>query len=66
MLKQNKDKTIIMKDFFNILITIILVGFAIGISYMQYNQKTSAWAMLFLPWIGFAIAWGVKIHKDYK
>jgi hypothetical protein len=55
-----------MKDFFNILITIILVGFAIGISYMQYNQKTSAWAMLFLPWIGFAIAWGVKIHKDYK
>jgi hypothetical protein len=55
-----------MKDFFNVLITIILVGFSIGIAYMQYNQKPSAWAMLFLPWIGFAIAWGVKIHKDYK
>lgn len=55
-----------MKDFFNVLITIILVGFAIGIAYMQYNQKLSAWAMLFFPWIGFAIAWGVKIHKDYK
>ncbi len=19
-----------------------------------------------LPWIGFSIAWGVKIHRDYK
>lgn len=55
-----------MKDFFNILVTIILCGFAIGISYLQYNQKPSFWALLFLPWIGFAIAWGVKIHKDYK
>lgn len=55
-----------MKDFFNIFITLILVGFAIGISYMQYNQKPSFWAVLFLPWIGFAIAWGSKINKDYK
>ena len=55
-----------MKDFFNIFITLILIGFAIGISYMQYNQKPSFWAVLFLPWIGFAIAWGSKINKDYK
>jgi hypothetical protein len=55
-----------MKDFFNIFITIILVWFAIGISYMQYNQLEASWSLLFLPWIGFAIAWGVKINKDYR
>lgn len=55
-----------MKHFFNILITFILVGFAIGISYMQYNQQPSCWAVLFLPWIGFAITWGIKINNDYE
>lgn len=55
-----------MKHFFNIFIIIILVGFAIGISCMQYNQKEALWGILFLPWIGFAIAWGIKINNDYK
>ena len=55
-----------MKDFLNIFIIIILVGFAIGISYMQYIQRPSFWCILFLPWIGFAIAWGIKINKDYE
>ena len=55
-----------MKDFFNIFITIILVGFAIGISYMQYNQTESPWSLLFLPWIIFALAWGIKINQDYE
>jgi hypothetical protein len=55
-----------MKDFFNVFITIILCGIAIGIAYLQYNQQTSLWGALFLPWIGFSIAWGVKIHRDYK
>lgn len=55
-----------MKDFFNIFIVIILTGFAIGISYMQYTQVDRLWGLLYLPWIIIAIAWGIKINNDYK
>jgi hypothetical protein len=55
-----------MKDFFNIFIVIILTGFAIGISYMQYTQLDIFWGCLYIPWIFISIAWGIKINNDYK
>ena len=54
-----------MKDFLNIFITIMLVGFVVGITYVQYCQPKMAWGILYLPWFVLAIAWGVKINKDY-
>ena len=55
-----------MKDFLNIFITVIITGFAIGISYMQYTQPKMFWGFLYLPWLILAIAWGNKINKDYE
>jgi hypothetical protein len=55
-----------MKDFLNIFIVIMLVGFVVGISYMQYTQPQSHFGILYLPWFILAISWGVKINKDYR
>jgi hypothetical protein len=54
-----------MKDFLNIFITIILVGFVVGITYLQYHQPEMVWFILYIPWLALAIAWGIKINKDY-
>lgn len=54
-----------MRHFINIFVLLILVFFAIGISYLQHCDEQSLWAMLYGPWIGFAIAWGIRLNKQY-
>jgi len=53
---------------FNFLITIILVGFAIGLTYITYTypHPNNAWGLLYIPLIIMMIAWGCKINDDYK
>ena len=54
-----------IKDFINILLILILTGFAVGITYLQYLQMEYAWALLYLPLIVLMIMLGLKLHDDY-
>lgn len=53
-----------MKHFINVLVILILTGFAIGICYLQINYK-EPWGILFLPLVIFMFFWGLKIYSDY-
>ena len=54
-----------IKDFINILLILILTGFAVGITYLQYLQIEYFWALLYLPLIVLMIMLGLKLHDDY-
>ena len=54
-----------IKDFINILLILILTGFAVGITYLQYLQIECAWSLLYLPLIVLMIMLGLKLHDDY-
>lgn len=54
-----------MKDFINVLVILILTGFAIGISYVQINNA-GPWGLLFLPLFILMLLWGEKIYENYK
>jgi hypothetical protein len=57
-----------MKNFINVLVIIILTGFAIGTTWICYHDtnENSMWAVLYLPLFIFMVAWGIKLDKDYK
>jgi hypothetical protein len=55
-----------MKHFINILVILILVFFAIGITYLQARQMTAAWHLLYVPIMFFMLGWGIKLNQDYK
>lgn len=54
-----------MKHFINILIILILTGFAVGTAIIQFNDMQNPWSILFLPIFVMMISWGVKIKDDY-
>ena len=54
-----------IKDFINILLILVLTGFAVGITYLQYLQIEYAWSLLYLPLIVLMIMLGLKLHDDY-
>ncbi len=53
-----------MKHFINILITLILTGFAIGIAYLQVNYE-GVWFFLYLPLLIIMMLWGDQIIEKY-
>ena len=57
-----------MKHFINILVILILTGFAVGIAYLAYNSPNSqnSWGFLFLPLIALMWFWGEKLYRDYE
>lgn len=58
-----------MKHFINILVILILTGFAVGIAWLQYHANENNpfwWWLLYLPLLIMMIAWGEKVSKDYK
>lgn len=59
-------KYINMKDFINILVTFIITGFTVGLTYVQMVQSGTLWGILYLPLFVIMIAWGIKLDKDYK
>jgi hypothetical protein len=54
-----------MKDFFYLLVTLILTGFAIGIAYLQVTYG-EAWFIAYLPLIIMFFCWGVVIADEYS
>lgn len=58
-----------MKHFINIFITIILVGFVIGLTYIIYidtaTKSPNGFGILYLPLLVMMAFWGVKLHNDY-
>ena len=59
-------KYINMKHFINLLVILILTGFAIGIAYLQVSYPTGAWFIAYLPICVFMFLWGMKLDNDYK
>jgi hypothetical protein len=53
-----------MKHFINLLVTLILTFFAIGIAYLQVTYF-QFWFLLYLPLIIMMVLWGLKLDKDY-
>lgn len=55
-----------MKHVINILVILILTGFAVGIAYLQMNDVKSAWFIAYLPISIFMFLWGLKLNDNYK
>jgi len=58
-----------MKHFINILVILILTGFAVGIAWLQYHTTKDSpfwWWLLYIPLLILMIAWGNKLNEDYK
>ena len=55
-----------MKHFINLLVILILTGFAIGIAYLQVSYPTGAWFIAYIPLCVFMFLWGMKLDNDYK
>lgn len=55
-----------MKHLINILVILILTGFAIGIAYLQVKDRESAWFIAFMPVTVMMLCWGNKLNDDYK
>lgn len=54
-----------MRDFINILLILILTGFAVGITYLQWLDLRTSWSLLYLPLFVFIIMLGVKLNNNY-
>ena len=55
-----------MKDFINILVILILVGLAVGLSYLMLQPETPfLMGSLYIPLIVFFVYWGEKLTHDY-
>ena len=54
-----------MKHFINVLVILILTGFAVGIAILQFNDMQHPWGVAFLPIGVMMFAWGYKISNDY-
>lgn len=55
-----------MKKFIFILLILILVGFTVGIAYLQYLQPTQIWAVAFVPKLCFGFIYFTFFKMIYK
>jgi len=55
-----------MKHFINILGLLILVFFAVGVTYVQLLDMKYLWHLLYLPIFVLLLLWGIKITDDYR
>lgn len=54
------------KQFFLVLITLLIVGFVIGTAYLQHIDQELAWSILFIPEFVIIILWGMFIYEYYN
>lgn len=54
-----------MRDFINILLILILTGFAVGITYVQLLDINNPWCILYIFWFVLAHMLGDKLKDDY-
>jgi len=56
-----------MKHLISLLVTLILVGFAVGITYISinYDHPKSCYWLLYLPLIIMMILWGIHLNNKY-
>ena len=54
-----------IKDFINILLILIITGFAVGITYVQLLDMNNAWCILYLFWFVLVIMLGIKLKDEY-
>ena len=54
-----------MKHFINVLIILILTGFAIGITYVQLNNN-GPWGVLYLPLFILMLLSGERIYENHE
>jgi hypothetical protein len=55
-----------MKHFINVLVILILTGFAVGIAYLQVTHPKDVWSLAYIPLCVFMLLWGFKLESDYK
>jgi len=55
-----------MKHFINILVILILTGFAVGLTNIMITTQVREFGFLYLPIIIFMLLWGVKLYNDYN
>jgi uncharacterized membrane protein YccC len=55
-----------MKHIINLLVILILTGFAVGIAYLQVLHPKDVWFLAYIPLCGFMLLWGLKLDGDYK
>jgi len=52
-----------MKHFINLLVILILTGFAVGIAYLQVLHPKDVWFLAYIPLCGFMLLWGFKLES---
>jgi hypothetical protein len=55
-----------MKHIINLLVLLILTGFAIGVAYLQVSNPGDVWFIAYLPLTIMMVMWGFKLESDYK
>lgn len=55
-----------MKDFLNLIITLALIGFAVGLTLTQINDPDGKWGLLYIPLIILYVLWGCYLNDNYK
>lgn len=54
-----------MKHLINILVILILTGFAVGTTVLLYYDRSVPWGILYVPIGIFMLLWGIKLNNDY-
>lgn len=53
-----------MKHFINIFVLLILVGFIVGVTFLQITYG-EAWFIGYIPLLFASLFWGIKLAEDY-
>jgi hypothetical protein len=53
-----------MKHFINIFVLLILVGFIVGVTFLQITYG-EAWFIAYIPLLFATLFWGIKLADDY-
>jgi hypothetical protein len=53
-----------MKHFINIFVLLILVGFVVGVTFLQITYG-EAWFIAYIPLLFATFFWGIKLVDDY-
>ncbi len=56
-----------MKHILNLIITLALIGFGVGVTYVVAHSPSdnNAWPVLYLPLVGLYVLWGFYLKAKY-
>lgn len=53
------------KDVINLVVTVALIGMAVGIAYMTNMPYQNGWGVAYIPWTVLSVLWGFHLNECY-